>query len=363
MSQNTPRVEVRLPATSTDRRYPIYIGRGTLEQGEILPALLGDRDVCLVTNETIGPLYEALVLESLGDQRKVTRVLLPDGESHKTLQSFGAIVTAALEDQQERSCVFIALGGGVVGDITGFAAAAFLRGADFIQIPTTLLAQVDSSVGGKTAINHPMGKNLIGAFHQPIGVIIDTMTLNTLSEREFAAGLAEVVKYGLIADAHFFHRLLESVDALKRRDQAMISEVISRCCEIKADIVNQDEREGGIRAVLNFGHTFGHAIERELGFGQWLHGEAVAVGMVIATRISVARGHVDVQVLDGLVHFLASFNLPTSPPPEMGLDDFMRAMQGDKKVQSGKIRFVLLDGLGQACVTADVDQSEIAASL
>ncbi|MBT5067239.1 MAG: 3-dehydroquinate synthase, partial [Halieaceae bacterium] len=181
--------------------------------------------------------------------------------------------------------------------------------------------------------------------------------------REFAAGLAEVVKYGLIADAHFFHRLLESVDALKRRDQATISEVISRCCEIKADIVNQDEREGGVRAVLNFGHTFGHAIERELGFGQWLHGEAVAVGMVIATRISVARGQIDIQVLDGLVSFLESFDLPVAAPPEMSLDDFMRAMQGDKKVQSGRIRFVLLEGLGRACVTADVEKSEIAMSL
>ena len=367
MSSRAPEVMVRLAAAGSDRSYPIHIGPSLLAQGDLLRALVGDRNVCLVTNETIAPLFQSSVLNALQDNdaasRKVTVVELPDGEAHKTLASYERILTSALEDKHERSTVFIALGGGVIGDMTGFAAASFLRGADFIQVPTTLLSQVDSSVGGKTGVNHPMGKNLIGAFHQPIGVIIDTQTLETLPDREYAAGMAEVIKYGLIADANFFDYLIGHTEALVRRDEALLADVIARCCAIKADVVKRDEREGGVRAILNFGHTFGHAIEKEQGFGVWLHGEAVAAGMAIAARISAGRGAIEPGTAEALAGFLQAFSLPTHAPDGMGVDAFMSAMQGDKKVQAGKIRYVLLESLGNAFVTPGLDESEIALNL
>ena len=248
----------------------------------------------------------------------------------------------------------------MVGDITGFSASAFLRGADFIQMPTTLLAQVDSSVGGKTGINHTMGKNLIGAFHQPMAVLCDTQTLETLPDREFSAGIAEVIKYGLIADKAFFYDLIQNAEALKSRDPEVLGRVIARCCAIKADVVSRDEREGGVRAILNLGHTFGHAIEKEQGFGEWLHGEAVAAGMVMATRISVSRGYVSSDVLDDLLMFLTIFDLPCTPPSGMTAEVFLSAMQGDKKVQAGRIRYILLSELGEASIVDDVSESEIA---
>ena len=367
MSPRAPEVMVRLAADGSDRRYPIHIGPGLLSQAGLLRALVGDRNVCLVTNETVAPLFQSSVLDALHDNdagsRRVTVVELPDGEAHKTLASYERILTAALEDKHERSTIFIALGGGVIGDMTGFAAASFLRGADFIQVPTTLLSQVDSSVGGKTGVNHPMGKNLIGAFHQPIGVIIDTQTLETLPDREYAAGMAEVIKYGLIADANFFDYLIGHTEALVRRDEALLADVIARCCAIKADVVKRDEREGGVRAILNFGHTFGHAIEKEQGFGVWLHGEAVAAGMAIATRISAGRGAIEPGTVAALIGFLQTFSLPTHAPDGMGIDAFMSAMQGDKKVQAGKVRYVLLESLGNAFVTPGLDESEIALNL
>ncbi|MEK9577521.1 MAG: 3-dehydroquinate synthase [Luminiphilus sp.] len=367
MSSRAPEVMVRLAAAGSDRSYPIHIGPNLLAQGDLLRALVGDRNVCLVTNETIAPLFQSSVLNALHDNdaasRKVTVVELPDGEAHKTLASYERILTSALEDKHERSTVFIALGGGVIGDMTGFAAASFLRGADFIQVPTTLLSQVDSSVGGKTGVNHPMGKNLIGAFHQPIGVIIDTQTLETLPDREYAAGMAEVIKYGLIADANFFDYLIGHTEALVRRDEALLADVIARCCAIKADVVKRDEREGGVRAILNFGHTFGHAIEKEQGFGVWLHGEAVAAGMAIAARISAGRGAIEPGTVAALAGFLQAFSLPIHAPDGMGVDAFMSAMQGDKKVQAGKIRYVLLESLGNAFVTPGLDESEIALNL
>ena len=367
MSSRAPEVMVRLTAAGSDRSYPIHIGPNLLAQGDLLRALVGDRNVCLVTNETIAPLFQSSVLNALHDNdaasRKVTVVELPDGEAHKTLASYERILTSALEDKHERSTVFIALGGGVIGDMTGFAAASFLRGADFIQVPTTLLSQVDSSVGGKTGVNHPMGKNLIGAFHQPIGVIIDTQTLETLPDREYAAGMAEVIKYGLIADANFFDYLIGHTEALVRRDEALLADVIARCCAIKADVVKRDEREGGVRAILNFGHTFGHAIEKEQGFGVWLHGEAVAAGMAIAARISAGRGAIEPGTVAALAGFLQAFSLPIHAPDGMGVDAFMSAMQGDKKVQAGKIRYVLLESLGKAFVTPGLDESEIALNL
>lgn len=367
MSSRAPEVMVRLAAEGSDRSYPIHIGPSLLAQGDLLRELVGDRNVCLVTNETIAPLFQPSVLNALHDNdaasRKVTVVKLPDGEAHKTLASYERILTSALEDKHERSTVFIALGGGVIGDMTGFAAASFLRGADFIQVPTTLLSQVDSSVGGKTGVNHPMGKNLIGAFHQPIGVIIDTQTLETLPDREYAAGMAEVIKYGLIADANFFDYLIGHTEALVRRDEALLADVIARCCAIKADVVKRDEREGGVRAILNFGHTFGHAIEKEQGFGVWLHGEAVAAGMAIAARISAGRAAIEPGTVAALAGFLQAFSLPIHAPDGMGVDAFMSAMQGDKKVQAGKIRYVLLESLGNAFVTPGLDESEIALNL
>ena len=358
-----PAVNVRLDPDRTDRSYPIYIESGLLGSSELLPGLLHDRSVCLVTNDTVAELYLEQVLNALGDGRKVTVVTLPDGEQFKTMNAFEQVLTAALEEKHERSTVFIALGGGVVGDITGFSAASFLRGADFIQIPTTLLAQVDSSVGGKTGINHPMGKNLIGAFHQPIAVLCDTQSLETLPDREFAAGLAEVIKYGLIADKAFFYDLLDNAKALKKRDPDVLGHVIARCCAIKADIVSRDEREGGVRAILNLGHTFGHAIEKEQGFGKWLHGEAVAAGLVMATRISVSRGLVSADTLDDLLVFLETFDLPCAPPSDMTVEAFLTAMQGDKKVQSGRVRYILLSALGEATIVEDVSESEIRACL
>jgi 3-dehydroquinate synthase len=363
MSSRAPDVMVRIEGASYDRSYPIYVGKNLLTQGDELCTLVGDRDVCLVTNATIAPLYLSTIVDILSGDRKLTVIELPDGEAHKDAASYERILTAALEDKHERSTLFIALGGGVVGDLTGFAAATFLRGVDFIQLPTTLLSQVDSSVGGKTGFNHPMGKNLIGAFHQPIGVIIDTATLETLPDREYAAGIAEVIKYGLIADADFFHYLIRHTDALLGRDQAVLANTIARCCAIKADVVARDEREGGVRAILNFGHTFGHAIEREQGYGVWLHGEAVAAGMSIAARISAGRGAISPDTVATLVGFLHAFSLPTEAPECMGIKAFMSAMQGDKKVQAGRIRYVLLESLGKACVTPDLEESEIALNL
>ena len=363
MNTIDPAVNVTLGSESRDRSYPIYIGADLLSQHELLARLLEGRSVCLVTNDTVSKLYLDRVREALGDQRKVTVVTLPDGEQYKTMAAYERVLSAALEEKHERSCVFVALGGGVVGDITGFAAATFLRGADFIQMPTTLLAQVDSSVGGKTGINHAMGKNLIGAFHQPLAVLCDTAALATLPDREFSAGVAEVIKYGLIADKTFFHYLIDKAPMLKGRDPEVLSSVIARCCAIKADVVSRDEREGGVRAILNLGHTFGHAIEKEQGFGQWLHGEAVAAGMVMATRISVSRGGISQEVLDGLLQFLKMFDLPCAPPGDMTAEVFLTAMQGDKKVQSGRIRYILLSALGQASIVDDVGESEILACL
>jgi 3-dehydroquinate synthase len=289
----------------------------------------------------------------------MTEVVLPSGERHKHLQSIALILDAALEARHERQSLFIALGGGVVGDMTGFAAACFLRGADFLQVPTTLLAQVDSSVGGKTGVNHARGKNLIGAFHQPKRVMIDLDTLLTLPERDYAAGLAEVVKYGLISDGDFFDWLVLHGDALKNRDMEAVAIAVKRSCEIKAAIVAADEREAGVRAHLNFGHTFGHAIERMQGYGDWLHGEAVAAGMVMAARISAHRGDLAPAVVQRLVEFNQSVGLPSDPPAGHTAANFLEAMCSDKKVTAGKIRYILLRGVGAPWITDTVTVEDI----
>ncbi len=360
MSEADHIIHVDLGSTVSDRSYAIEIGRGFLQDADRWHALVGDRGVIVVTDDQVGPLYAHQLKEGLKHVAHLTEVVLPSGERHKHLQSIERILDAALEDRHERQSLFIALGGGVVGDMTGFAASCFLRGADFLQVPTTLLAQVDSSVGGKTGVNHAMGKNLIGAFYQPKHVLIDLDTLLTLPEREYAAGLAEVVKYGLIRDGEFFRWLVTQRDLLKQRDMDTVAMAVKRSCEIKAAVVAADEREAGVRAHLNFGHTFGHAIERMQGYGHWLHGEAVAAGMVMAARISAHRGDLAPEVVQQLVAFNQSVGLPSAPPAGHTAADFLEAMSSDKKVSAGKIRYILLRDLGTAWITDSVTLEDIA---
>ena len=353
-------LQVDLASAMADRSYSIQIGRGLTADASIWQPLVEGRGVVLVTDDQVGPLFGESVKAALTGVSRLTEVVLPAGEAHKDMTSIQQILDAALADRHERSSLFVALGGGVVGDMTGFAAACFLRGADFVQVPTTLLAQVDSSVGGKTGVNHKMGKNLIGAFHQPKQVLIDLDTLATLPEREFSAGLAEVVKSGLIRDAEFFGWLIENVAALKDREPGAVAHAIQRSCAIKAAVVAEDEREGGVRAHLNFGHTFGHAIERIQGYGDWLHGEAVAAGMVLASRLSAAAGGLDETVVDDLIGFNEAVGLPVSPPADVTPPALLAAMGSDKKVTAGKIRYILLRQLGEAEVTEDVTEDDIA---
>lgn len=363
MSTRLHTLHVELNGPDGDRSYPIIIGHELLADPSLMRELIDDRPVVLVSNDVIAPVYAGRVRAALGEARKVTEVVIPDGETHKQLSTVEQILSAALRDRHERRSVFIALGGGVVGDMTGFAAACYLRGVDFLQLPTTLLAQVDSSVGGKTGVNHALGKNMIGAFHQPRAVLIDLSTLHTLPAREYAAGVAEIIKYGLIYDAEFFHWLLQAADRLVAREDAVLAEAIERSCAIKAAIVAADEREGGVRAILNFGHTFGHAIEQVQGYGNWLHGEAVAAGMVIATRISANRGWVAPEVVALLTNFLQRFDLPVAAPSDMDSAVFLEAMASDKKVDRGAIRYIMLRELGGADVVSDVSQSEIDTAL
>ena len=344
-----------------DRSYAITIGRGLLVDSHLWSEIIGSRGVVLVTDDQVGPLYAERLQSALPTLDRFTHITLPAGEQQKSMASVQQILDAALADRHERQSLFLALGGGVVGDMTGFAASLFLRGAEFVQIPTTLLAQVDSSVGGKTGVNHPMGKNLIGAFHQPKRVIIDLDTLSTLGDREYAAGLAEVIKYGLIRDAAFFQWLVAQVSALQARDIPTLASAIERSCAIKAAVVMEDEQERGVRAHLNFGHTFGHAIGRLQGYGEWLHGEAVAAGMVMAARLSVRRGNLESAVVDQLLSFQQQVGLPVKPPAGLTAADFLDAMASDKKVTAGKIRYILLNQLGEACVAEDVTLDDIAA--
>jgi len=337
-----------------DRSYPIVIGSGLLDGGYDLSGFVRGSDCMVVSNETVAPLYYEKLLPNLAG-RNVANVNLPDGEAYKTVATMQSIIDRLVETGANRDATVIALGGGVVGDIAGFAAACYLRGVNFIQVPTTLLAQVDSSVGGKTGVNHEKGKNLIGAFHQPQVVLVDTATLETLPDRELKAGLAEVIKHGAICDAEFFAWLEENMAALLRRDPDALVHAIRRSCEIKAEVVAADEREAGRRAVLNFGHTFGHAIEHCQGYGQWLHGEAVAAGMVMAADF----GGMQAGELERLRNLVAAAGLPTSPPTA-GADTLREAMGLDKKVQQKQLRFVLLDGLGRAFVTAEYDEPGLA---
>ncbi len=336
------------------RSYPIHIGQQLLQQPELVTKHIHGRQVMVVSNETVAPLYLDTVLALL-DDFDVATVILPDGEQYKNLDTLNTVFDALLEQRFNRGCTLAALGGGVVGDITGFAAASYQRGVAFLQFPTTLLAQVDSSVGGKTGVNHALGKNMIGAFHQPGCVLIDTDTLDTLDDRQLAAGIAEVIKYGLIHDADFFHWLEQHMTDLKARDQQALAYAIEHSCRIKAAIVAADERESGLRALLNLGHTFGHAIETGTGYGNWLHGEAIATGMLMAADLSARHGWVSSADVERIAALLQQADLPLQPPAEMDADRFTRLMSVDKKVLDGGLRLVLLKSIGQAVVTDDFE--------
>ena len=336
----------------SEKSYPIYIGQGLLSQGELLTKHISGKQVMIVTNTTVAPLYLEKVKSLLGDYQ-VSEVVLPDGEEHKTLDTVNLIFSALLEARFDRSCTLIALGGGVVGDMTGFAAASYQRGVSFIQIPTTLLSQVDSSVGGKTGVNHVLGKNMIGAFYQPKCVVIDVDTLDTLEDREYSAGMAEIIKYGLLGNIDFLHYLQNNIDGLMSRDKSMIIESVYRSCEDKADIVAQDELEAGKRALLNLGHTFGHAIENTLGYGNYLHGEAISVGMLMAAKLSQLEDQLSANEVGEIQHLLEKANLPISISGKITASDFMAAMSVDKKVIDGNIRLILLKKLGDAFICDD----------
>jgi len=342
-----------------DRSYPIYIGRGLLDDPSLLAAHIDGKQVVLVTNDTVAPLYLQRLREAVGERQLITEIVLPDGEQYKNLDTLSLIFDRVMADNHNRSTTFIALGGGVVGDMTGFAAACYQRGVNFIQVPTTLLSQVDSSVGGKTAVNHPMGKNMIGAFYQPQSVLIDIATLESLPPREFSAGLAEVLKYGLIRDEPFYRWLCDNVDNLLKRDESSLAQAIERSCACKASVVAEDEREGGVRAILNLGHTFGHAIETGQGYGKWLHGEAVATGMLLAMQLSAMRGWIAAEEVARFRLLLEEISLPVSPPADMSDTAFLTLMGRDKKVIDGSLRLILLRAMGSAVVVDDVSNQEI----
>jgi 3-dehydroquinate synthase len=333
-----------------ERSYPIHIGPGLLAQADLITACLPQKRVAIVTNETVGPLYLARLSEALAVRGvAIVPIVLPDGEAYKNWQTLNTIFDALLEHRCERRTAIVALGGGVVGDMAGFAAAVYQRGVPFVQIPTTLLSQVDSAVGGKTAINHPLGKNMVGAFYQPQVVLADTDTLATLPERELSAGLAEVIKYGLIRDPDFFDWLEKNIERLLAKEAEALVYAIEESCRNKAEVVAMDERETGVRATLNLGHTFGHAIEAGTGFGTWLHGEAVAAGMVLAAQLSQRLGHLTDHDVGRVINLLERARLPVRAP-DLGFERYLELMGHDKKVEGGRLKFVLMETIGAAFV-------------
>ncbi len=338
-----------------ERSYPIYIDSELLTKNNLLSQHIRAKRVCIVTNTVVAPLYLDRIKAQLVDFQ-VDEIVLADGEAEKNLSNFDKIQSHLLANVHGRDTTLIALGGGVIGDITGFAAVCYQRGIDFIQVPTTLLSQVDSSVGGKTAINHPLGKNMIGAFYQPKAVIIDIDSLTSLPEREFSAGMAEVIKYGILGDSQFFTWLEENAKSIKQADKAVLIQMIERCCQCKADIVSADETEAGIRALLNLGHTFGHAIEAEQGYGKWLHGEAVATGMVLAAKLALAMNLLEASELRRIENLLTKFDLPLNAPEDMGFDEFIKHMCRDKKNIGGKLRLIIPTAIGHSVMRDDISE-------
>lgn len=349
---------ITLKVNLGERSYPICIGKNLLDRSELLTQHIPGNSALIVSNETVAPLYMDKVEKSLAGLKYKTLVL-PDGEKYKNQETLNTIYDCLLSNQFDRNTTLIALGGGVIGDITGFAAATYQRGVHLIQIPTTLLSQVDSSVGGKTAVNHPLGKNMIGAFYQPRAVIADTETLNTLEDRELSAGIAEVIKYGLIRDIEFLEWLEKNIDKLISRNTIALAYAIDRCCKNKADVVAADETEAGQRALLNLGHTFGHAIETGMGYGNWLHGEAVASGMVMAARMSEKLGWIKPTDVDRVIDIVERANLPVKAPEKMTSKRFLEFMAIDKKVSDGVLKLVLLKDIGKAVVTSDYTQEAL----
>ncbi len=345
-----------------DRSYPIFIGSALLAQRDLFTPYIAGKQVCIVTDDTVAPLYLDALCKTL-EGYQLSTVVLPTGEAYKNWATLQQIFDTLLASRHDRRTTLVALGGGVIGDMTGFAAACYQRGVDFIQVPTTLLSQVDSSVGGKTGINHPAGKNMLGAFYQPKAVIIDTASLRTLPAREVSAGLAEVIKYGLIRDAAFLDWLDANMSGLRALEPDLITEAIARSCAIKAEVVAADEREGGVRAILNLGHTFGHAIEAHQGYGQWLHGEAVGAGMAMALDMSRRLGWIDEDAAARGIRIIDQAGLPVRPPAAMTPDDFVELMAVDKKVLDGQLRLVLLKSIGEAAVTAEFDSETLQATL
>jgi len=349
---------IELEVDLGERNYPIYIGEGLLSDSSLYEPYIAGRKVMIVTNETVGPLYEQQVRHALAGY-EVDTVVLPDGEQYKNWETLNLIFDGLLEKAHSRKTTIVALGGGVVGDMAGFAAASYQRGIDFIQVPTTLLSQVDSSVGGKTAINHPLGKNMIGAFYQPKAVIIDTLTLQTLPPQEVSAGIAEIIKYGLIRESDFFIWLEKNIQGIKGLDSDVLTYAIKTSCACKAEIVEADEKEGGLRAILNLGHTFGHAIETHKGYGSWLHGEAVASGMLMAAELSHLEGWLSVEDVDRIRAILVDSDLPVLGPEGMLINDYHRLMSVDKKVMDGTLRLVLMKGIGDAVVTSSFSSENL----
>ncbi|MGB0937022.1 MAG: 3-dehydroquinate synthase [Colwellia sp.] len=345
-----------------ERSYPIYISSGLFSQENLLASHIKGKRVCIVTNEIVQPLYSNKI-KALLNQFIVDEIVLPDGEAQKSLANFDVIMSHLLKNEHGRDTTLIALGGGVIGDICGFAAACYQRGVDFIQVPTTVLSQVDSSVGGKTAVNHALGKNMIGAFYQPNAVIIDIDSLETLPVREFNAGMAEVIKYGILGDEVFFNWLETNLEKIKSGCKETLTEMIKKCCQCKADIVSQDEKEKGLRALLNLGHTFGHAIEAEQGYGNWLHGEAVATGMVLATKLAVAMDLMTASDLCRVECLIKAFDLPLLPPENMGYEAFLTHMKRDKKNIAGKLCFIVPTSIGSSEVRTDIPEAMLKAIL
>ena len=357
-------IKHKLEVDLGDRSYPIYIGSGLVGQADLIGQHIHGQSALVVTNSTVAPLYLEAVQQALDHQQiRHDQVILEDGEQYKNLASVESVIDVLLAKRHDRRTTVIALGGGVIGDIAGFAASIYQRGANFIQIPTTLLSQVDSSVGGKTGVNHPLGKNMIGAFFQPQCVIADIDTFNTLPARELSAGFAEVIKYGLITDTEFFDWLEQNIDGLTSLDQELLAQAVLVSCQNKARVVELDERESGLRAILNLGHTFGHAIETVMGYGKWLHGEAVAAGMMMAIDLSIREGLIEEDVRRRSLALLQRAGLPIGPPADISIEQYLDAMAIDKKSIDGSIKLVLLRALGEAFISGDYSQEKLLQTL